>query len=218
MIWHFSLQNRSQSAVTRTKRGGLLFLLTSDDVNLNPPAGLVLPSWQLRRWTPCCPLGWHDLHWCLWADAGSAAGEAREEETGYHGYKIRKGSYHGDTSCGRMKKTKQEKNQNIFIFHAWLWFFIRHVKCQHVTHISILRKVIVKIFIPEHDLLIYLWFSWVEVGLDEDLADANVLAHGPEGGLHGLSCPQDGHTGDLWGRMWWQTPWGHTRLGVNKTL
>jgi len=43
----------------------------------------------------------------------------------------------------------------------------------------------------------YLWFARVQVGLDEDLADADVLAHGPEGGLHGLSRPQDGHAGDL---------------------
>lgn len=43
----------------------------------------------------------------------------------------------------------------------------------------------------------YLRFAGVEVGLDEDLADADVLAHGPQGGLHGLSRPQDGHTGDL---------------------
>lgn len=46
----------------------------------------------------------------------------------------------------------------------------------------------------------YLRFARVKVGLDEDLADADVLAHGPQGGLHGLSCPQDRHTGDLWRR------------------
>lgn len=48
-----------------------------------------------------------------------------------------------------------------------------------------------------HNLILHLWFSRVLVGLDEDLADADVLAHGPQGGLHGLSCPQDRHAGDL---------------------
>lgn len=71
--------------------------LISSDANVHPPTGLAPPSWRPRRWTRCCPLGWHDLHWCLWGDAGNAAGEAGEEETGYHGYISRKDSNHGDT-------------------------------------------------------------------------------------------------------------------------
>lgn len=37
----------------------------------------------------------------------------------------------------------------------------------------------------------------VQVGLDEDLAQADVLAHGRERLLHGLPCAQDGHACDL---------------------
>lgn len=43
----------------------------------------------------------------------------------------------------------------------------------------------------------YLWLAGVHVGLDQDLPNADVLAHGPQGGFHGLSCPQDGDAGDL---------------------
>lgn len=46
-------------------------------------------------------------------------------------------------------------------------------------------------------MVAYLRLARVEVGLDEDLADAHVLAHGPQGGLHGLSRPQDRYAGDL---------------------
>lgn len=35
------------------------------------------------------------------------------------------------------------------------------------------------------------------IGLDEDGADAYILAHGPQRWLHGLPRPQDGHAGDL---------------------
>lgn len=45
----------------------------------------------------------------------------------------------------------------------------------------------------------HLRFSRVLVGLDEDLADADVFAHGPQRRLHGLAGPQDGHTRDLSG-------------------
>lgn len=44
-----------------------------------------------------------------------------------------------------------------------------------------------------------LWFSRVLVGLDEDLADADVFANGPQSGLHGLPSTEDGHAGDLRG-------------------
>ena len=44
---------------------------------------------------------------------------------------------------------------------------------------------------------VYLWLACVLIGLDEDLADADVLAHGPQRWLHGLARPQDGDAGDL---------------------
>lgn len=44
---------------------------------------------------------------------------------------------------------------------------------------------------------LYLWLAGVAVGLDEDGADADVLAHGAQRWLHGLSRSQDGHPGDL---------------------
>lgn len=47
--------------------------------------------------------------------------------------------------------------------------------------------------------ILHLWFSRVLVGLDEDLADADVLANGPQSGLHGLPSTEDGHAGDLRG-------------------
>lgn len=47
--------------------------------------------------------------------------------------------------------------------------------------------------------ILHLWFSRVLVGLDEDLADADVFANGPQSGLHGLPSTEDGHTGDLRG-------------------
>lgn len=37
----------------------------------------------------------------------------------------------------------------------------------------------------------------VQVGLDEDLAQTDVLADSSQGLLHGLTCSQDGHAGDL---------------------
>lgn len=43
----------------------------------------------------------------------------------------------------------------------------------------------------------HLRFSRIHVGLDQDLADADVLAHGPQGGLHRLARTQDRHAGDL---------------------
>ena len=43
----------------------------------------------------------------------------------------------------------------------------------------------------------YLGFSRVLVGLDQDLANADVLTHGPQRRFHGLSRPQDGNAGDL---------------------
>ncbi len=100
------------------ERAPVIVLLKNNDVNLHPPIGLVLPSWQQRQWRLCCPLGWHDLHWCLWADAGNAAGEAREEETGYHGYKSRKGSYHGDTHHVEERKKNKQSKQFYLSFDA----------------------------------------------------------------------------------------------------
>ena len=43
----------------------------------------------------------------------------------------------------------------------------------------------------------YLRFPRVLVGLDEDLADADVFANGPQSWLHGLPGSQDGHACDL---------------------
>lgn len=43
----------------------------------------------------------------------------------------------------------------------------------------------------------HLRLSGVVVGLDEDLAQPDVLADGHEGLLHGLARPQDGHARDL---------------------
>lgn len=43
----------------------------------------------------------------------------------------------------------------------------------------------------------YLWFPCVLVGLDEDLADADIFADSPESWLHGLPSSQDGHTCNL---------------------
>lgn len=47
--------------------------------------------------------------------------------------------------------------------------------------------------------VLHLWLSRVLVGLDEDLADADVFANSPQGGLHGLPGTEDGHPGDLRG-------------------
>lgn len=46
-------------------------------------------------------------------------------------------------------------------------------------------------------MVYYLWLSSVLVGLDEDLADADVFADGPQSRLHGLPGSQDGHPCDL---------------------
>lgn len=46
----------------------------------------------------------------------------------------------------------------------------------------------------------YLRFARVLVGLDEDFANADVFAHGPQCRLHGLAGPQDGHPCDLRGK------------------
>lgn len=44
---------------------------------------------------------------------------------------------------------------------------------------------------------LYLWFSCVLVGLDEDLADADIFADSSKSRLHGLPCSQDGHACNL---------------------
>lgn len=53
-----------------------------------------------------------------------------------------------------------------------------------------------------HILNLYLWFSCVLVGLDEDFADADIFAHRPQSGLHGLPGAQDGHACDLKKNKW----------------
>lgn len=43
----------------------------------------------------------------------------------------------------------------------------------------------------------YLWFARVVVGLDEDLSQSDVFAHGHQSLLHRLSRSQDGNSSDL---------------------
>ncbi len=43
----------------------------------------------------------------------------------------------------------------------------------------------------------YLRLSCVLIGLDEDFANADIFAHGPKRGLHGLSRPENRHTRNL---------------------
>lgn len=45
--------------------------------------------------------------------------------------------------------------------------------------------------------ILHLWLACVLVGLDEDLADADIFANSPQSGLHGLPGPEDGHASDL---------------------
>jgi len=60
-------------------------------------------------------------------------------------------------------------------------------------------KLLVMLYMKCIEILMHLRFSGVLVGLDEDLADADVFAHGPKSRLHGLPGSQDGHACDLKG-------------------
>lgn len=42
-------------------------------------------------------------------------------------------------------------------------------------------------------LNLYLWFSCILIGLDQDLADADVFADGPQSWFHGFPGSEDGH-------------------------
>lgn len=96
----------------------------------------------------------------------------RAEERGYHGYS-RKGIVTTETCYVEERKETIKRKTLFSLFKQNDEGF----KGSAATH---------------------LWFSWIHVGLDQDLADADVLAHGPQGWLHRLARTQDRHTGDLW--------------------